>query len=417
MKDDIEDAVKRFEAVHLKRGPDEQRFGELAQIKNENYHLKLALDEKNMELEKLKKTVQRGVFLEDIDKFSGGNEPMFGAGPPSNSGSCGTDLEIVTHFSGSPYKGKRTNSKATETSVATTSASNIKAEHVFFKQNVVPFIEKMIASLKLSNVFKREGRELQEKYDKFERELWDSKLDTNLLTGIFDDILYFYRQTTSILNRELKFKELSQRLEYLFSIFLDPREYDLDPQEHIEYLREEITDTLIRIFHYQNLPIEKECLDYNKSIRTAHLDDGRLGTPGPLGHIKRKESAKRLKCIEQGFEICAHAMNQAFGDKQELRAQEDSIPSIESSTGMVSIVSENAIKEKDRLKESKSSLEFIPIGYDANTLNSKTPQRKVHQTKELNDITPKANDENDPLQMFFQEQASYYDNTIDRRRK
>ncbi|QLQ82599.1 hypothetical protein HG537_0H03620 [Torulaspora globosa] len=416
MTDEIEDAVKRFEAVHLKRGPDEQRYGELEQIKNENYHLKLALDEKNMELEKLKKTMQRGVFLEDIQKFS--NEAMFVAGPPSNSGSCGTDLEIVTHFSGSPYKGKRTNSKATENSVATTTASHIKAEHIFFKQNVVPFIENMIASLKLSSVFKQEGRELEEKYDKFERDFWNSSLNTYLLKDIFDDIQYFHRQTIAILNRELKFKELSQRLEYLFSIFLDPREYDLDPQEHIEYLREEITDTLIRIFHYETTPYEKECIDFNKSNRTTYFDH-RISSSvsGPFSHIKKKESAKRLKCIEQGFEICANAMNQAFGDKQELRAQEDSIPSITSSTGMVSEISENAMKEKDRLKESKSSLEFIPIGYDENALNSKTPKRKIYQTKELNETTPKANDENDPLQMFFQEQASYYDNTIDRRRK
>lgn len=415
MIDDIEDAVKRFETVHLNRGPDEQRYGELAQVKNENYHLKLALDEKNMELQNLKQTVQRTVFTPDVQK----QPPTFAAQPPSGSVSHGTDVEVVSNFSGSPYKGKRTNSKATESSVATTSASQVREEHEFFNHCVVPFIEKMIAALKLSSIFKTEGQDLEKRYNSFERKLWKSqRFDSTQLTKIFNDVLYYHQQTTAVLNRELKFKEFSQRLEYLFSVFLDPREYNVEPQDHIENLREEITDTLIRIFQYDELPYEKECIEYSMGDRGAYFHHPALNRfDSRFRTVHHYDSAKRIKRIEQGFDICAHAMNQAFGDKQELRQQDDSIPSVVSSTGMISEISENAIREKDRLKESKSSLEFMPIGYDENVLNSKTPQRKTVQEPRSNDFTPKANDENDPLQMFFQEQASYYDNTLDRRRK
>lgn len=417
MMEDIEDAVQRFEAVHLSRGPDGAGFGEIAQIKNENYHLKLALDEKNLQLERLKKLISRGVFVEDMEKMQ--SELPFVAesqAARSDSNSCGTDLEVVTHFSGSPYKGRRTNSKATENSVATTSMSHIRAEHEMFKHSVLPFMGKMISSLKLSTIFKKEGTDLEMEFNSFESSFSGSCVDCDSLRRILDDLLYYYRQMASILNRELKFKELSERLEYLFAIFLDPREYNMDPQEHIEYLREEITDTMIRIFHYQSMPPEKESLDYNDDRPISNYARTRsknsFGARVPFANLT--QPAQRIKSIEQGFEICAHAMNQAFGDKQELRAQEDSIPSVISTN---EIPQEKAVREKDRLKESRSSLEFIPIGYDENVLNSKTPQRKSCKSREVDEVTPRANDENDPLQMFFQEQANYYDNTTDRRRK
>lgn len=387
---DMEDAIRRFEAVHLRKDDDE-----LSRFQNENYHLKLALSERDLEVSRL---LHRGVYVGqplDSCEFLGSNKSE-------------SDLDVVTHFSGSPYKGKRTDSKATESSVATTTMSAVKAEQQAFKRSVVPFLERMVNTLQTNSVFKSETEELAANFAKFR----NSPQDTSLLTEVLDDVLYYSRQTTAILNRELKFKELSQRLEYLFAIFLDPKQYNMDPQEHIEYLREEITDTMIKIFHHRDLPPEyvprrpdsdpDEFRKYAKSRETCNY----------------RGSDWKLKGIEQGFDICANAMNQAFGDKKKLRPHETIKPRADR-IPVLSDISNSCHKEKQWLKENKRSLEFMPIGYDESVLNAKTPQRQTQKSSSnsYEEFTPKANEENDSLQMFIQEQASYRNSTAGRSRK
>lgn len=390
---DLEEAVRRFEAVHLHRNHDE----ELARFQNENYHLKLALNEKDQELRKL---LHRGIYPESQLDSS-----MY-----MDSNKSEADLDVVTHFSGSPYKGKRTDSKATESSLATTTMSTVKAEQQAFKKSVIPFLERMVGALQMNSILKKETDELAANFEKFK----ELPQDADLLTTVLDDVLYYTRQTSAILNRELKFKQLSQRLEYLFSIFLDPTEYDMNPQEHIEYLREEITDTLLKIFHHKTLP--PNCIPRGKPSLLDFEDNYELDkcakngdTPFPRGE------EYKIKNIEEGFDICANAMNQAFGDKKELR-QHDS--TMLSPRGRFMVKRTNTHKEKRRLRENKECLEFMPIGYDDNVLNAKTPQRQTQKSAPNDyEFTPKANDENDSLQMFFQEQANYYDLTAGRSRK
>lgn len=381
MNKEVEDAIKRFEAVHLHKDKDE-----LSRLLNESYHLKLAQSERDQ--------ITQGFFRKTMYQGSQDDSSVY-----VGTDKYEADLEVVTHFSGSPYKGKRTDSKATESSVATTALTTIKAEQQAFKKSVIPFLDRMVDTLQMCSVFTNEIEELAAKLERFK----DSPHDSYLLSCVLDDVLYYSRQTTAILNRELKFKELSQRLEYLFSIFLDPRNYDMEPQEHIEYLREEITDTLIKIFHFRD-----SSRGFDPGMPESQLDRGgdafqKMAKSGDTCYHRIQDHT--LRHIEEGFQICANAMNQAFGDKKELRPYESSIPS--SKTVLQSIGGLPQM-ERRRLKENKDNLEFLPIGYDENMLNATTPKRQVQKGPSNNDtdFTPRANDENDSLQQFIQEQAA-----------
>lgn len=414
-------------------GPNEE---ELSKFKNENYHLKLALNEKESELLQLKNTMRRGAYIEHIhkvlpldaahtmyvdnDRINQQNTEQSMAGSPAKLSI--SDAEIMTHFSGSPYKGKRAISLMTESSLATTNFSKVKKDHKFFTTNVLPYIQKSISVLHSSCVFKDEAMELQSKFNEFATLNLDKDYKVKVMAEIFDDLLYLHRQTSSLLNRELRFKELSQRLEYLFTIFLDPREYSLTPQDHVDHLRGEILDTLIKLFDYQDAQITTDqCKDKRESAKGC-LEALAHHTSNVERSNKRSETAYKLKNLEEGIQVCAKAMSQTYSSKNMENTGTGSRPSTKSSTGILSTLSHFSNTEKGRLKESKESLEFIPIGYDEYMLNSKTPQRRASMSKQKYDLTPRAAaaaklDENDPLQIFFKEQASYYDISVIKARK
>lgn len=406
---------------------------ELCKFKNENYHLKLALNEKEGELLQLKNTMRRGAYIEHMHKvlpldaghtmyvdIDGVNPEQSMAGSPTKLSI--SDAEIMTHFSGSPYKGKRAISLMTESSLATTNFSKVKKNHKFFTTNVLPYIQKSISILHSSCVFKDEAMELQSKFNEFASLNLDKDYKIKVMAEIFDDLLYLHRQTSSLLNRELRFKELSQRLEYLFTIFLDPREYSLTPQDHIDHLRGEILDTLIKLFDYKDAQITTDQFNNKRESAKGCLEALAHHTSNVERSNKRSETAHKLKNLEEGIQVCAKAMSQMYSSKTKENTEACSRPSTKSSTGILSTLSHFSNTEKGRLKESKESLEFIPIGYDEHMLNSKTPQRRASMNKQKYDLTPRAAaaaklDENDPLQIFFQEQASYYDVSVVKNRK
>lgn len=216
--------------------------------------------------------------------------------------------------------------------------------------------------------------------------------DESLLANFLENLNYLQQQSTSLLNRELHFKRLSQRLEYLFTVFLDPKEYDMAPQEHIIKLKNDLLNIFIKLFD---------------RIPTNQQNDQEL----PRKEIR----AQKIADLEKGINLCMEAMNNAYGP---YRTTAESKKHSDNEEGIPDL-SHFSNKEKQRLKQNRTSLEFIPIGYDENMLNTRTPQRPLKPSKRDLDITPVAQfrmDENDPLQKFFQEQNGYSPHSMSSRR-
>lgn len=357
---------------------------ELARIKNDNYHLKLALGEQQDELLKLKRILEDNAFLENAHRFMPTKfeveAPRTQRDPKylvmaerdpkitvenSPSKKSISDSDFISSFSGSPYKGNRAPSLKTESSLASTRISKLREEKSIFHAAIVPFVQDIINSLKCSLVFKDEANDLQNRFIEYT----ESKLrKPEEIVQILNDVEFYCRQMVTLLNRELHFKEISQRLEFLFTIFLDPTEYGLCPQEHIDKLKDEIMDSLIKIF------------DYHQDSSNALLDSKyeALHMKGPQSHCSGIDHSKRLRHIEEGIDLCAETMQQVYGWRDTSlgirstakRTQVSSRPTTKSDVEVLSHLSQfnNFGKDNHKQKENFGELEFIPIGYDENIL-------------------------------------------------
>ncbi|CAR30804.1 ZYRO0E02618p [Zygosaccharomyces rouxii] len=396
--DDVKEMEQKLDEVSIS---DSSRSSsneeELCKVKNENYHLKLAIGEKNDEILRLHHMLHKEAYLENLHKVL----PSLQNGPllyPASSSSQGEqqdgepsiiDSEVATHISASPYKGNRARSTRTESSLATTTISRSKKRSKILEEHLIPFLQRSIQTFHASSIFQKESVELRELWQFFEE---NNGEDETLLVNVLENLTYLQQQSTTLLNRELHFKKLSQRLEYLFTVFLNPKEYDMAPQEHIEKLKNDLLNILIKLF--DRIP--------------ANQENNR--------ELSRKEiRAQKIADLEKGIDLCTEAMNNAYGSSKTAAESEKHSDNEEHMPDL----SHFSNQEKQRLKKNRTSLEFIPIGYDENMLNTRTPQRPLKHKKQDLDVTPVAQfrkDENDPLQKFFQEQDGYSVRSLSARR-
>lgn len=133
--DDVKEMEQKLDEISISDSSRSSNHEEeLGRVKNENYHLKLAIDEKNDEILKLHHMLHKEAYLENLHKVlpSLQNGPLLY--PPSSSSQCEQqdgepsiiDSEVATHISTSPYKGNRARSTRTESSLATTTVSKSK---------------------------------------------------------------------------------------------------------------------------------------------------------------------------------------------------------------------------------------------------------------------------------------------------
>lgn len=370
---------------------------EMAKIKNDNYHLKLALVEKQEELIKMKRILEEKTFMENVHQFlpskfefaetNRGVEAMYLPAPAlsqeaanyheSPTKKSASDSGFLSHISGSPYKGTRARSFRTESSLATTRISRLRSERKLVNSAIIPFVQSIINILKCSLVFKDEGLYLQTLFDEC---INSNTKDEDKLPRILNDLQFYCRQMVTLLNRELHFKEISQRLEFLFAIFLDPKEYDLQPQEHVDKLKDEIMDSLVRIFDYQADAANK-------------ISESKLKMTGNQVEMEKYYSntdhSKKLRNIEEGIDLCAQAMQQTYGGRDgsggirlgTRKTHISSRPSTKSDIGILNPLPQfnNTFRERDVIRGTTGNLEFIPIGYDENILQATTPSRMLNK--------------------------------------
>lgn len=445
LDDDIKEVEQRLDDMSVSESSRASTSDEeMSKIKNENYHLRLALSEKDDELAKLRQAIHREAYLENLHKvlptLQDGAQllPESVEEMPHEGDASAIDSEIATHISGSPYKGTRAKSVRTETSLATTTASKARKKNRFFEEHLLPFLQRSVHAFHVSAIFKRESEEIHELLEAF----YESDLENErIFVRLLESLLYLQQQSTVLLNRELHFKQLSQRLEYLFTIFLDPREYNMAPEEHVENLKTNLLDIIIRIFDDKGLKIDGNATPFPSRPRLEDYVEKFQSRETVTDKINKKErKARKIADLEKGINLCTEAMNKAYGGSVGSKEHSDATKStasmaIESpelptaanqdrrntrnTDEMLRNLSRFSNKEKERLKRNKTSLEFIPIGYDEVMLNTKTPQRPLRKTKLDPDSTPRVRqtkDENDPLQVFFQEQSYSNDRPVDANR-
>lgn len=395
--DDVKEMEQRLEEVSISNSSRSSNDEEdLGKVKNENYHLKLAIDEKNDEILRLHHMLHKEAYLENLHRVL----PSLQSGPllypPSSPSQCEqqdgepsiVDSEVATHISTSPYKGNRARSTRTESSLATTTISKSQKRSKILEDHLIPFLQRSIQTFHASSIFQKESVELSELWQFLEANNWEEE---SLLVHFLENLSYLQQQSTTLLNRELHFKKLSQHLEYVFTVFLDPKEYGMAPQEHIKKLKKDLLNILIKLFDRIPTNRENEREVFRKEVR-----------------------AQKIAELEKGISICSEAMNNTYGSYKanvgkKQNGNEEDIPDL----------SYFGNKEKQRLKKSKTSLEFIPIGYDETMLNTRTPQKPLKPKQQdlvITPITPSHKDENDSLQNFFQEQSGYNNRPLNKKR-
>ncbi|GCF00649.1 hypothetical protein ZYGM_002290 [Zygosaccharomyces mellis] len=396
--DDVKEMEQRLEEMSIsnssRSSSDEEDLGK---VKNENYHLKLAIDEKNDEIVRLHHMLHKEAYLENLHRVLPSLQSGPSLYPPSSPSQCEqqdeepsiVDSEVATHISTSPYKGNRARSTRTESSLATTTISKSKKRSKILEDHLIPFLQRSIQTFHASSIFQKESVELSEIWQFLAANNWE---DESLLVHFLENLSYLQQQSTTLLNRELHFKKLSQHLEYVFTVFLDPKEYGMAPQEHIKKLKKDLLNILTKLFDRIPTNRENERELFRKEVR-----------------------AQKIAKLEEGISICSEAMNNTYGSYKANAGEEN-----DDNEEDMPDLSYFGNKEKQRLRKNKTSLEFIPIGYDETMLNARTPQRplKPKQQEDLviTPITPSHKDENDPLQNFFQEQSGYYNQPLNKKR-
>ena len=332
------------------------------------------------------------------------------------------EADIVSHISGSPYKGFRTHSIKTESSLASTTKSEKNQNHKWFTKCIIPFLQTSIHIFDSSLIFKEESSELIAKYQDFIDPHFDKTYKIKILDEMLQEIIFLQRQLLGILNRELHYKRINKRLEKSLIEYFDPTTLINESPEFVHTLQDEILDALVQIFGYNMKHIEHEGFN-NRGKYPGH--DLNVLKPNNLNYSNTVSSIEeKLKNITEGLNLCSNVLKMNNNNidtklknnkKNKLKTNDKNELLSRPNSGSLSVISQFSNKEKDRLKESKNSLEFFPIGYDETMLTSKTPQRKMPNMNG-DDFTPVsvANNKNfiddtDPLQNFLLEHLNSMD--------
>lgn len=391
----------------------------LTEMKNENCHLQLELADKEHEIESLKKALtdlqhQPSFNPNIVYQLPCENDKAFfiNDSPTRLSLNSNPDYEVMTHFSGSPYRGFRTSSHRVPASLCSTSISRARNDHKFLSNIVLPYIQGTIDIFQNSVLFDEDIRNVGNKFHELKISERSNEYKVQLMAEILDELTYLHRQSVAVLNRELQVKKLFQKFDYLFTIFLTPEEIGTDPPEPVSRLKEELIELIIDIFEY----------DIDAANKPSERDDtaeNYLSKMKKRGHLDPVQKLKKVKMFNQGFDICTEALGKHTKKKikHKVKSSKDSVKPFSKSTTDLTHQNPNflatpGVDEKQRLRQHKDNLEFIPIGYYESMLSRKTPQKNVEvNEKDVLKMTPLPNapgeeneeDENDPLQIFFSE--------------
>lgn len=213
-------------------------------LKNENYHLQLELNERNDEISMLKSSIlklQRQLFqrYSPLNLTINENNCLIEYSPKKTFSHAESD-EIITHFSSSSYGGSP--KKDIETFSTYSEKSNKFNNNLdICKENLLTFFTRIIEIFEYSQIFKEDTHNLRSKLERcFEEKV--------VMVQLLDDIIMLQRQCVVCLNRELEYKKITQQLDYLATIFVDPLEYGLKNQEHIRKLRHDVMNIIANIY-------------------------------------------------------------------------------------------------------------------------------------------------------------------------
>ncbi|AGO11746.1 AaceriADL029Wp [[Ashbya] aceris (nom. inval.)] len=415
---------------------------EVLVLQNENCHLQLMLSEKGSEVELLKNKV--GQLQQRLDELLlSNNSAMTGNVPLSELYLKPDDDEVMTHFSGSPYRGSRPFSHSTKRSSTSVTSNARQMSYLFVSRQVVPYMREAISIFERSDLFSGQAMKARQAFVKAIDGAVGAVPQFDDLVDVLDELTILQRNAVVCLNRELEYKKLTQQLEYLATIFLDPEEYGLRSKEYVAHLRGQLLEIITNIHSSMPLlnpacyssvptdntsssPLQHETTDATPSeslqpedtgptrseslqhseimppprtphatIRTMMLPAAAHGRMAPPAHpdlFKRSQASKRS------------GTHTSPRWKRRPSASNDYVKSL--SALNLTMPARTTPKEP---------LEFIPIGFEGRLSGAQTPSR-ISSPRELEKVilTPLTwsrdgygEDENrDPLEQFYAERVT-----------
>ncbi|CEP64128.1 Spo74p LALA0_S10e03070g [Lachancea lanzarotensis] len=420
----------------------------LALLKNENYHLKMELTQQQQEVDQLLKRLNNADQDPAEDRFYRGfiadsETPVLKYpvevnnenASPSRSERCSvSDYDLMTHFSGSPYRGEPVNSEQDITSRPDSSMTHIRRNGKFFKNSVIPFLHKTLDTFQHSEVFREDAKCLQGKLEAFKNHTsTDKELRVQLMVHLLDGINHLQQQCVALLNRELENKRVSRKLDYLFAALSDPEHRELVGEESGDRLKAELLDVMLDILAPDNEKThprnEKSCVDQSskkeyprKKEPVTNSSAAKKVIKGQVDIVPSMPPVPKLSKMRSygGSYICESS-------KKRDPHQKLSSPSSSSSCNLLQR-SHRKPKLQERphdmhrghtieneVRTKSSNWEFLPIGYDESMLSKETPSRRSAFNVKRDEIlqrTPlamtfkddgEAEGDMDPLQAYFTE--------------
>ncbi|SCU91229.1 LADA_0F08812g1_1 [Lachancea dasiensis] len=373
----------------------------LADLKNENYHLKLELTQQRQELDLLLQRIKKLEVQAEANTlewpvvkstlpplpYPAGKENVIehedGRMQASESlasaqHSSLVDYEIATHFSGSPYKSNSENIQQDADSHASSSVVGLHRNKKFFKSSVIPFLQKSIDTFQHSDVFGDDTPILQHKLDAFKNGKCTGTAKVRSMIEILDGINHFQQQCVAVLNRELENRKVSSGLENLFGRYSGSQgkspNCDNDPKHQILSQWSEPSGTGARQQKYEGSPTH---LSLKKFPQSSALIAGK-----PVSHPEYPSKPPVLPPAPF-FEVKSSGKpweKYSTTPKRAIEKPQMSLEVLPKEPCRISKVtahnSESAHDTEDsRPRYHRDQLEFIPIGFDEHLLSTITSDR------------------------------------------
>lgn len=206
-----------------------------ADEENELFHMKLILQEKERELNKFKKNCFVKFNLPDdaMDSTDSIQVKSTNNNGESNTINCSTmhDQKLVNDVDeevDEVEQEEEEEEEEEEGSLATTNSSQIRKNHVFFKDIILPYVYNLITCLQSSIIFKDDAINLNNSFKEMMLTMDNDDLRLKFLLKILDNLSFIVRQQTSLLNKELTNKKISKKLDNIFVNFYNNKPNDLN---------------------------------------------------------------------------------------------------------------------------------------------------------------------------------------------
>lgn len=270
---------------------------EVSKIKNDNFHLQLELEQKNHEIVKLKsmllpKLAPPAIDLKDTtNSVNSKLDPLY---------YYPEGRDFVTHFSSSSYEGHRDDINETST-VASTTSSNKKRNHMLFTKNILPFIRDSLQTYESSHILNDEILPIKKEFDQFYDRSLNKEERCKVLSNVLSGLVRIQRLNVAALNRELELKKIDRKMEYLATLFIDPTEFQLPQDKRLSLIKQQMLDVIIGLYgelprmkktsHSKAFPKEYK----NQSVRAENTTKPELV---PIGYMSDQKPKKRIRNIK-----------------------------------------------------------------------------------------------------------------------